>query len=376
MSFSAISAVVLACAAQQAARGIAEFNQRIRQAELERSAGNLAATEAMLAGLEKAIDENGWPKVWQAAVLDERALLRDDEGLPAEAISFYERALAIVREQHSPSDRFLGLTLANLAAAHVDCKEPEIALSLSEEAMTLLRKASPPDYATALYAHGMALHGMGRDSDALHDLREALAMRTAEAKPDNTQIAVVDEAIGSCLATLGYLQKAEAAERDAVAVRSRYSGPDSLGVGASLNNLAVMLAGEKRYSEAEESLQKAIAILERAGDAGVHRLLGVLANLGALYSLQAAGSREYSARAEKVYRRALEIEQQVFGDSDVRASSTLEALGEVLYQQRSYNEAAALYHRGLTLQQTIFGAADPRTQAAEKRYRALAKKAK
>jgi len=43
-----------------------------------------------------------------------------------------------------------------------------------------------------------------------------------------------------------------------------------------------------------------------------------------------------------------------------------------LYQQRSYNAAAALYYRRLTLRMTSYGEAGPSSQAAEKRYRLFA----
>jgi len=370
----AISAMVLACAAQEAARDVHEFAERIRQVEAERARGNLAAAESILADVEKTIERHAGASTWRASILEMRGLLRDDEGLPAEAIPFYERALTILRAQQSPDIRVLGLTLANVASARADCGNAALGLSLSEEAMTTLGAARRPDFATALYAHGIALHAMNRNNDALRDLREALAIWTAEAKPDFAQVALIQEAIATCLEDLGYVKKAEAAERDSLAIRSRYFGPSSLGYGTALNNLGVMLAREQRYSEAEELFQKSTATFAQLGESGAHQLPGVLGNLGKLYSLQAARGSEYHSKAEKVYRRKLEIEQELFGASDVRVSSTLEALGEILYRQRSYNEAAALYRRGLTLQQASFGETDPRTEAAEKRYRILAKK--
>src|SRR5580658_2274623 len=74
-----------------------ELGERLRQIEAERSRGNLAGAESMLAVAETKITQNALLRPWEAAILRERALLRDDEGLPAEAIPLYERAVALLR---------------------------------------------------------------------------------------------------------------------------------------------------------------------------------------------------------------------------------------------------------------------------------------
>jgi tetratricopeptide (TPR) repeat protein len=372
--FGAIAVMLATFTAQNG--GTIELGKRLRQIEIDRSRGDLAGAESLLAEAETAIAQNAPLKRWQAAILRERGLLRDDEGFAAEAIPLYEQAVALLRAEPSPNANAIGVTLANLAGAKVDCGDAAVGLSLAAEAMTAIGETAHPDFAFALYAHGLALHALGQNLDALHDLRAALAIWNAASEPDYGQIALLNDTIALCYYNLGYANKAEAAERESLAIRGRFFGDHSIGTGASLNNLGVFLARTERYSEAEESLNMAAAIFDPLGKTATQRLLTVLENLGQLYLMVAARSGAYYAKAETVYRHKLAIEQQIFGDSDVRVSSSLEALGEVLYHQRTYNEAATVYHRGLTLQETILGESDPRTQAAEKRYRLIARKIK
>jgi len=365
------------CSAQ-AMQDSAELDRRLRLVEAERSRAHLAAAESMIADLQAEIERKG-SALQLAVALKERGLLRDDAGRPEEAIPFYERALALVRAQPGVSDVTAGLLLANLASSHADHGDSELALSLSNEAMTLLRASADrtdPDLAIALYAHGVALHSLARNAEALRDQREALGIWRNAAKPDYAQMALVHEAIAGCLADLGYSGQAEASERKALAIRAKILEPNSLGIAASMNNLGVILAHAQRFTEGRELLEKAALIFEQSGDSEQQRLTAVLDNLGRLLYSQARNSPQFYAKAEEVYRRELAIEERMLGPSDIHVAATLEMLGEVLYRERAYNEAGRIYGRGLAIQQATFGLGDPKTQAAAKRYSALVKKIK
>lgn len=376
---TALPFLVCGWCAAQATQNVLELERRLSLAEVERSHGRLTVAESMLADVQAEIERTEGPGLLLAQALREHGLLRNDQDRSEDAIPFYERALAMFRASPRVSPVVVGLVLANLASSHVDCGHFEVALSLSTEAMTLLRPAvqpAQPEFAVALYAHGIALHGLGRNTDALRDLREALESWRHAAQPDYAQVALVNEAIGGCLADLGYTAQAEASEREALAMRAKLFGPDSLSFAASLNNLGVLLVHEQRWSEGRQSLETTARIFEQFGESEQRRLAAALGNLGFVYCNQARNGAQTYAKAEEVYRRKLAIEERMFGSSDPRVSTTLETLGEILYRERAYNEAGQIYGRGLAIQQAAFGPTDPKTRAAAKRYNAFVKKMK
>ena len=376
-----VATLILVCVwcGAQATQGSEALDRRLLVVDAERVHGHLAAAESMLAELQAALERTEGSGLQLAVALREHGLLRDDEARPEEAIAFYEHSLAIVRARPGAGPVMKALLLADLAGSHADSGEGDVALSLSGEALTLLQGAAErtnPAYPAVLYAHGVALHRLGRNAEALTELREALELWRQAADPDSPHVALAKEAIADCFSDLGYKNLAEAAEREALAIRASLGTPDSVGVAASLNNLGVILARAQRWSDGQQALERAVAILERFGDCEERRLATALGNLGALYYEQARLSAAFYAKAEAAYRRKLAMEEHMFGPSDVRISPTLEMLGEVLYRERAYNEAGRLYSRGVAIQTSAFGSTDPKTQAAAKRYSILAKKMK
>jgi tetratricopeptide (TPR) repeat protein len=361
----------------QATQGSEELDRRLRLVDVERSRGRLESAESMLAEAHAAIERTEGPGLRLAMALRERGLLRDDEARPEEAIAFYERALAMVRAKPDADPIMRALLIANLSCSHADFGHADLAVSLSAEALTLLQGAAErtsPAFASALYAHGVALHRLGRNAEALQELREALDIWGQAA--DSAYVALAKEAMADCFSGLGYNNLAEAAVREALAIRGNVGAPDSLGIGAAMNNLGVILAREQKWSEGQQALERATAIFEQFGASEERRLTTALGNLGALYYQQARTSTPFYAKAEEIYRRKLAIEERMFGPSDLRISPTLEMLGEVLYRERAYDEARHFYSRGLAIQTSTFGSSDPKTRAAAKRYDIRAKKTK
>lgn len=364
------------CAAQAAPES-GELERRLRLADQQRLQGRLAAAESTLAAVQGEIERTEGPGFLLAMAFKEHGLLRDDEGRPEQAIPLYEQALAMVRAQPGATPVMVGLLLADIAGARADAGDAAQALAVSTEAMNLLQGAverMSPSFAVALYAHGVALHSLGRNVEALRDLRESLDIRKHAAEPGYGQWALTSEAMAGCFSDLGYSSQAEASAREALSLRMKFLEPDSLGIAASLNNLGVILARNRRLSEGRQALEQSAAMLEKFGEREERRLAEVLQNLGGIYYMQAANSPQLWAKAEEVYRRKLGIEERILGPSDVHIAATLEMLGEVLFRERAYNEAGQTYRRGLAIQQAVFGFADPHTQAAAKRYSALAKK--
>ncbi len=247
------------CAAQ-ATQDSGELDRRLHTAEVERTRGHLPAAESIMVDLEAELERTKGSEFLLAAALREHGMLRDDAGRPNEAISFYERALGLVRAQPDATPVSVGLLLSDLASSHADRGDSGVALALSTEAMNLLRpteEATYPAFAVALYAHGFALHRVGRNTEALPDLRKALNLWQRSNKPDYAQMALIKESMAACFAELGYSNQAETFERDGLAIRLKKYEPNPLSVAADPNNLGVILVRAQRFTEALQSFEKA-----------------------------------------------------------------------------------------------------------------------
>jgi tetratricopeptide (TPR) repeat protein len=357
---------------------------RLELAELERARGHYVAAEAALASLQAAMENTGENAAGVggalfAAVLRERALVFDEEGREADAIPLYERALAILKLLPAGNDNKIGILLANLANAHLARGDGAAALQLSGEAVNILEQSgnrAHPDFAIALYAHGAALHAAGENLQALHELQQALEIDRQALGPENSRIALDIEAIATCYGDLNYLNRAEAAERNALAIREKVFGPAAMVVGGTLNNLGVMLARAGRAVEAQSYLERALEIFDGLIDKERLRTTLLLGNLASLHLLEARYSATHYAKAEALYRRKLEIEEQELGPRDIRVSGTLKSLGEMLSSQRRFVEAGELYGRALAIQEKVLGPKHPDTMATAKRYTFLMRKEK
>jgi tetratricopeptide (TPR) repeat protein len=353
------------------------LNCRMDLAELERARGRYAAAEAALAGLQALMENTaGAGSALFASVLRERAVALDDAGREADAIPLYERALAILKLQPEGRESKIGLLLANLAASHIAHGDHAAALQLSADAMNIMERhvgRSHPDFALALYARGAALHAAGDNVQALRELREALETDRQALGPEHSRVALDLEGLAACYNGLNYLNQAEAAERNALAIREKIFGPLAIPTGGTLSNLGVILAREERFSDAQSALERALEIFDALGETE-RRGIAVLGNLAGLHALQARYSAAYFPKAEALYRRELEIEERQFGPRDIHVSLTLESLGDLLSRQRRYHEAGQLYGRAVAIQKMVLGPKHPDTMAATKRYASLVSK--
>lgn len=141
----------------------------------------------------------------------------------------------------------------------------------------------------------------------------------------------------------GHYAIAEAALRKVLAVH-----PDDPLI---LNNLAVVLLAEARYSEAEPLFTRAISINEITLGADHPLLIIQLSNLAALFEAQG----KYT-QAESLYRRALAIDEKVLESGyHPEVGNLFNNLAGLYEKQSKYAEAEMLYRRALIIFEKTLG---------------------
>lgn len=178
----------------------------------------------------------------------------------------------------------------------------------------------------------MQVH-LGRVEDML-DERLEVALRLAET--DETR-AVVLHAHGIAHEHRGRYTEAEAVLGQAIALKARSAGMDSLGYGAFLHALANLLDSQGRYSEAETLLRQ-IAELRTRVQATQHPEHGAI-----LHTLANVLDRQGKyAEAVSVLREALTLKARVLGEDHPSYGASLYALANVLEHQGRSSEAESL----------------------------------
>jgi len=170
-----------------------------------------------------------------------------------------------------------------------------------------------PKQPDALHLDGLSLHALGRHSEALQRIADAIAVKPSEPM-FHVSAGAVAAAAGDAMAALGYYKRA--LELD----------PENAD---ACNNLGIALRTIGRFAEAEVALRQAIRM--RPDSASAHLNLGVV--------LRSVGRVDEALAA---FRKTVEI--------DPALAAGHNNLGNVLKAQRRYDEALASLDQAVALE--------------------------
>ena len=124
-------------------------------------------------------------------------------------------------------------------------------------------------------------------------------------------------------------------------------------VAYALNSLASAYLYEGKYVEAEQLLQRVLAIGEALGNN--HPMLAdSLNSLANLYNVQG----KY-VQAEPLYQRAIAIDMKVLGSEHPNLATRFNSLAELYWNQGKYEQAEQLSQQALAIRQKALGAEHP-----------------
>lgn len=222
------------------------------------------------------------------------------------------------------------------------------------EALALQRAAPDPD-PTALVStlHALAeLRNEQGDQEAARKLyEEAVATGRARLEDGETLASSLTD-YSIFLGDQGELDAAAPLANEALEMRRRIAGAESVEVAKSLANVARIAHLRGENATAEPLLRNALALTvqlrgERHPDVAIR-----LTELGIL--LNATGRSEEAAAA---YRKALDIYRKTHGDRHSYVGTTLNNLATALSAQGRYVEARAAIEEALSIWRALF---DPR----------------
>lgn len=225
-----------------------------------------------------------------------------------------------------------------------------------QEAVSLLRMATQgADRGVAARSH--AALAMLEPSAAESHYRQALEAEEASSGKDHPRVAMLLNNLALALQERKAIQPAILLLRRALLIQQRALGNDHYETATTLNNLGSALQAAGQLPEAERTERAAIVVFERRLPAS-KELAAAYTNLADL--LWTKGDH---ASATAMYRRALSVDESIFGSGHPEVAGDLTNLGLLLRESGHLQQGAELLQRALAIYEKTLGPNSP--QAAD-----------
>lgn len=201
------------------------------------------------------------PPQRMAVALNNLGLITSHGGDAAEAVSFYERALALDKEDGDQHTAGHLVRLGNYAHAVERSGDLSRAISLGQQALALNDQLFGAGAGYAIHYETeltRMLNGAGRYDEAQHYLEHALANQLKQTGENSPEYASILFQVGNLRSALGDTEGALRAMRQVLAYRSRILQPDDLRVARAQEVTATVLIDAGRADD------EAAALLDKA----------------------------------------------------------------------------------------------------------------
>lgn len=305
---------------------------------------------------------------WGESSLDAAHLLNQagcylkEQGVYAQAVPLFERALAIREQILEPTHLDVARCLSNLAVVRYLLGQYEQALTLHQRALAIDEQALGPvhpNVATDLSNLGIVYQRQGQYEHALTLHQRALAIREQVLEPTPPHVARCLNNLAGDYYFLGRYEHALPLYQRALTIREQALEPAHPEVAASLNNLAEIYHKQGQDAEALTLGQQALMIFEEALGPTHPVVAQCLSTLAGIYLAQ--GKFEH---ALPLLERALAIDEQAYGPTHPDVATDLNDLAILYRQQGQYDRALSLHQRALTMQEQALGPEHPEVAAS------------
>ncbi len=273
----------------------------------------------------------------------------------AEAEKSFKEALAST----PPSDSKNVIDLLNYIGAtlHAQRKEKEAIDYFSKALAALPQKITAGDLRKAkiLSNLSLVLSAQGNTAKAMECAEEALSTFHAQ-KASPLDLAVLLNSYGRQKMEAGDLKRAESLFAEAVAVREKITGSNSIELVSPLVNLSGAYLEQRNLAQAERTCRRAIAICQQQNSAANKMLFPLLLNLAGLHVEQ----HQYK-EAIITYKRAEEIAERYFGKNSEESLATYYALSESYEKDGQTKLSERSLTRALEICRLLYGQKDKET---------------
>jgi tetratricopeptide (TPR) repeat protein len=202
-----------------------------------------------------------------------------------EAVKAMERTLKAREEVLGADHPEVATTLNNLGVIYRSTKRTDDAIAACQRAIVIWRTALGPDNPTIVNADLNLANiylDRGEPANARPLLEEAVAITGRTLAEDNPLRLTANNNLGGFYMQIGEVARAEQIFRDSLAVRERLYGPDSPKIAEALANLGALSIEREREDEARPLLERAVKIIESSSNSEHSDLINPISGLASI----------------------------------------------------------------------------------------------
>ena len=324
---------------------------------------SITAREILTRGAQRISTElKGQPRI-QTALMDTIGKVYTNLGLYEDAGDMLEDAVTMLRELPDTPAQEYGRSVYNLANVVTEQADYERAAHLYREALAVLEDSGDDTTGlhidiTAALAELYFRNGEYERAEPL--LQQVLDIRLQRFGERDPAVADAIEELGLNLFDQGRLPEAETRLRESLALRweslGREPHPDTA---ENINNLALVLITAGDSQEAEVLYRDALAMNQQLYGESHPAIALSLGNLADIYRSQAK-----LELAETTYREALAMQRDLLGDDHPEVARVMNNLALLLHDRGQLEEAMAMSTEALAMQRGILGYTHPNVAAS------------
>jgi CHAT domain-containing protein len=273
-----------------------------------------------------------------------------------------EGASALAIRHHGQQSKENAFAMLLLAKTFVERRQPELALPLQLNALSIWEKALGPEHPNTAMALGnlaQTYHTLAQHDRALPLQLRALAIWEKALGTDHPNTALALNNLAATHHALAQHNEALPLQLRALAIREKVLGPVHPDTAASLNNLAETYRNLAQHDRALPLQLRALAIWEKAlGTDHPNTALASL-NLASIY-----GTLAQYDRALTLQLRTLAIREKVQGPEHPDTALALINLSETYRNLEQHDKALPLQLRALAIWEKTLGTDHPITALA------------
>ncbi len=326
------------------------LSSRNNLAEAYRAAGRIADTTRLLEQTFKQFEAKLGPD--HPDTLTSRnnlaSVYRDADRM-AEALHLFEQNLKLCEAKLGPGHPTTLASRSNLANAYQTAGRIADATRLLEQTLKQCEAKLGPDHPETLFTRNnlaTAYRDAGRTAEALHLHERNLELSEAKLGPDHPKTLLSRSNLAAACWSVGKLDRSIPLFEETLRRQKGILGPDHPDTLMTLANLGANYRDAGRTRDAIALLEESLSRARKRPDGVPRSLFWVPAALAEAYDR--AGQ---FAKAEIIYRDALEQTRRQFGADDLRTAGNIAVLGSNLLHQHKWGEAEPLLRDCLKIRQ-------------------------